>query len=233
MRVCVCVKLRVSNAGNVSLHKRGDPTACLLPFPTLPLHLTLPLLLLSAFLYSAAINVIGTGFCLANKRRFDPCSRLRVAAIARCVLTAHRFAAVVDIDSSKINRIPTEATEACFHRTVNCHAPCVCPSLTLCVWPWHLQTQRNYNSCTLHNPFKQQFVMELTGRQAECAAHANGPNKFTLHLSLLLLLWWCKWLVTRGQGAAGVANTLLCGLAAGAQSQRRFGMQPQLRVDDP
>lgn len=164
-----------------------------------------------------------------------PCSlpRLRVAAIARCVLTAHRFAAVVDIDSSKINRIPTEATEACFHRTVNCHAPCVCPSLSMCVWAWHLQTQRNYNTCTLHNPFKQQFVMELTGRQAECAAHANGPNKFTLHLSLLLLLWWCKWLVTRGQGAAGVANTLLCGLAAGAQSQRRFGMQPQLRVDDP
>lgn len=67
-----------------------------------------------------------------------PCSlrRLRVAAIARCVLTAHRFAAVVDIDSSKINRIPTEATEACFHRTVNCHAPCVClpsPSLSLSV----------------------------------------------------------------------------------------------------
>lgn len=128
VRVCVCVKLRVSNAGNVSLHKRGDPTAYL-PFP-LPLHLTLPLLLLSAFLYSAAINVIGTGFCLANKRRFDPCSRLRVAAIARCVLTAHRFAAVVDIDSSKINRIPTEATEACFHRTVNCHAPCVCLPLS-------------------------------------------------------------------------------------------------------
>lgn len=198
MRVCVCVKLRVSNAGNVSLHKRGDPTAYL------PFSLSYSLwLLLSAFLYSAAINVIGTGFCLANKRRFDPCSRLRVAAIARCVLTAHRFAAVVDIDSSKINRIPTEATEACFHRTVNCHAPCVCPplSLTLCVWAWHLQTQRNYNTCTLHNPFKQQFVMELTGRQAECAAHANGPNKFTLHLSLLLLLWWCKWLVTRGQGA--------------------------------
>lgn len=45
--------------------------------------------------------------------------------------------------------------------------------------------------------------MELTGRQAECAAHANGPNKFTLHLSLLLLLWWCKWLVTGGQGAGG------------------------------
>lgn len=78
VRVCVCVKLRVSNAGNVSLHKRGDPTAYL------PFSLSHSLwLLLSAFLYSAAINVIGTGFCLANKRRFDPCPLFLATAAGR------------------------------------------------------------------------------------------------------------------------------------------------------
>lgn len=58
---------------------------------------------------------------------------------------------------------------------------CVCVGVAPAV-------QRNYNTSTLHNPFKQQFVMELTGRQAECAAHANGPNKFTLHLMVVLVV---------------------------------------------